>query len=296
LKDAPLRHRLEYAAYRLAGAPLMALPHAAARAAGRPLGDLAWFLDRRHRRVALENLALAYPELPAARRRRLAHACFRHFGRAVTDTLSARRFDLVELCRRTTIEGWDHVLAARRASPSGGFFVMAAHLGLWEHAGHVIGVYGGPLHVIGRPLDNPWLDRELTEARRRYGNHLLAKRGSARRAMRAIAEGEPVGILIDQRVQPQEGIEVPFFGRPARTTPVLARLSLRLAAPVVPIHGFPEPRGRYRVVFEEAILPPAGRGDDEATVRELTARYTAVMEAAIRQRPEQWLWMHRRWR
>lgn len=297
MKHAPIRHRLEAAAVRSLRAGLGLLPHAAARSLGRGLGALAWHLDRRHRRVAVDNLALALPELTAAERLRIARGCFRHFGGALFDTLSAHRFDLVELCRRTTHEDWMPLIAARQAAAPRGVFVMTAHLGMWEHAAHALGGWSGPVHVVGRPLDNPWLDRDLTELRSRFGNRLLTKRGAVRRMIRAIDAGETVALLIDQRVQPQEGIELPFFGRPAWSTPFLASLSLRLGVPVVPGFGFPEPGGRYRVRLREPIHPPPGRADDdEEAVRELTARYLAAMEAEIRLQPEQWLWMHRRWR
>lgn len=297
MKHAPVRHRLEAAAVRSLRAGLERLPHATARALGRGLGDLAWHLDLRHRRVARHNLALAFPELAESERRRIARDCFRHFGGALFDMLSAHRFDLVELCRRTTSEDWMPLLAARQAAAPRGVFVMTAHLGLWEHAAHALGGWGGPVHVVGRPLDNPWLDRDLAELRGRFGSRLLAKRGAVRRMIRAIEAGETVALLIDQRVQPKEGIELPFFGRPAWTTPVLAWLSLRLGVPVVPGFGFPEPGGRYRVAIREPIHPPAGADcDDEEAVRALTARYLAAVEEEIRRRPEQWLWLHRRWR
>ncbi len=296
MKDAPLLHAVEYAAYRVVRAPLVALPHAAARAVGRRLGDLGWWLDGRHRRVALGNLALALPEIPAAERRRLARACFRHFGSAVCESISASRFGLVELCRRLTLEGWDHFETARAAAGERGFFLLTAHFGLWEVAAHAMGAYAGPLSVVGRPLDNPRLDRELAALRGRFGNRLLPKSGAVRGMVRAIQRGELVGILIDQRVQRAQAIDVPFFGHPAWTTPVLARLSRRLAVPVVPVFGYPAPGGRYRVVIRPPVFPGDGAADEEAAVAALTRRYLAVMEDEIRGRPELWLWMHDRWR
>ena len=298
MTQAPVRHRLEAAALRGLRVALARLPHQTSRTLGRGLGDLAWHLDRRHRGIALGNLALALPELPEAERRRIARQCFRHFGGALFDTLSAHRFDLVELCRRTTSEDWMPLIAARQAAAPRGVFVLTAHLGLWEHAAHALGAWGGaPVHVVGRPLDNPWLDRDIAELRGRFGNRLLGKRGAIRRMIRAIDAGDTVALLIDQRVHPQEGIELPFFGRPAWTTPMLAWMSLRLGVPVVPGFGFPEPGGRYRVLVREAIHPPPGGDpDDREAVRRLTARYLAAMEEEIRRRPEQWLWMHRRWR
>ncbi|HEX2254318.1 MAG TPA: lysophospholipid acyltransferase family protein [Thermoanaerobaculia bacterium] len=295
MKDAPLRHRLEYAAYRAVRLPMRLLPHAVARRLGRGLGAVGWVLDRRHRRIALDNLALALPELPAGERRRVARACFHHFGAALTDTLSVTRFDLVELCRRTTIEGWHHVQAAQAAAAPRGFFVATAHFGLWEVAAHALGIYAGPTWVVGRPLDNPHLDRELTRVRSRFGNRLLPKRGALRGILRAIEAGEVVALLTDQRVQPREAIDVPFFGVPAWTTPILARLSLRLQVPVVPGFGYPEPGGRYRFVVHPPVLPPVVEESDEA-VAALTLRYHRVMEDVIRRDPELWLWLHRRWK
>jgi len=300
VKNAPVRHAVEYAAYQGLRQALHLLPHSAARRLGRGVGAVAHALDRRHRKVVLGNLALAYPELAEPERKRLARDCFRHFGAALCDTVSAERFDLVEMCRRIDLSGWENVEAAQAAAAPRGIFAMTAHLGLWEMAAHVFGTYGGALHVIGRPLDNPHLDRHLTEHRRRYGNHLLGKRGAARGMTRALEGGENVALLIDQRVQAHEGIEVPFFGHPALTSPVLAKMSIRLGVPVVPSYCLPAPEGRYRVWFKPPISPPqdAGKDDEERdeAVRRLTARYMAEMEEEIRRSPELWLWMHRRWR
>jgi KDO2-lipid IV(A) lauroyltransferase len=150
------------------------------------------------------------------------------------------------------------------------------------------------MDTVVRPADNPWLDRELRALRERFGNAVIPKRGAARRMLEVLRGGGRVGILIDQRVQEREGIAVPFFGRPALTSPVLARLSLRTGAAVVPITAYPESGGRYRIVVRPAILPPEN-GDDEETVKVLTRRYLEVAEEDIRAHPEMWLWMHRRW-
>lgn len=293
MKDAPVRHRLEYGLFLAARGLLLALPHAAARGVGRRLGDLAWTLSGRRRKVALGNLALAFPEMAPGERRRLARASFRHLGAAACDALSASRFDLSGLCRRLALEGWEHLQAVH--GRPGGFFVLSAHLGCWEIAAHVAGAYFGPMHVVGRPLDNPWLDRRLEADRRRFGNVTLPKRGAARGILRALGEGAMVGILIDQRTRPGEGIPVPFFGRPCLTSPVLARIALRHGTPVVPIFGLPEPGGRYRFVARPAIEPHAEGEGDEA-VAALTRRYLEACEREIRRRPGEWMWMHERWK
>jgi Kdo2-lipid IVA lauroyltransferase/acyltransferase len=290
VKQAPVRHRIEYALYLGLKGLLCALPHPAARAIGRGLGALAHRLDRRHRAVAHANLALALPDLSPAERARLTAECFRHFGGALCDAISSSRFTVEELCRRLTYEGWEHLETAAAAGK--GVFILSAHLGHWEIAALPIGIAKGPLHVVVRPADNPWLDRELTHLRERFGNRVTSKHGAARRMIQVLRDKGWAGILIDQRVQPREAIAVPFFGRPALTTPVLARLSLRTGAPVVAIFAFPEPGGRYRFVAREPIFP-TGEGED--AVARLTERYLALTEEEIRQRPTQWLWMHRRW-
>lgn len=294
-----LRHVLEYLLFLAFQGLVRLLPHRAARPLGRRIGRPAHALFRRHREIARRNLALALPELGEEERARVVRACFEHFGLALLDAASAARFDLVELCRRMDLEGWHHLQEAeRRAREAGtGLFVLSAHLGLWEIAAYPPGIYGGPLHVVGRPLDNPLLDRHLTRARARYGNELIPKRGAVRPMMRVLSGGGRVGILIDQRARPEEGIWVPFFGRPAYTSPVLARMAFRTGAPVVPIFGYPLPDGRYRIVLREPILADEAAGlEGEEAVAELTRRYLAACEEEIRRHPEMWLWMHERWK
>jgi KDO2-lipid IV(A) lauroyltransferase len=294
MKDAPALHAVEYAAFLALKGALRALPHRAARPIGRAVGALGWALDARHRRVAMRNLAIAYPEASPPERRRLARDCFRHFGAVLCDTVSATRFDAVELCARWSIEGWEHLDAAE--SRGRGVLVMSAHLGHWEIAAQPVGLYRGEFHVVGRPADNPWLSRELERARERFGNRALDKRGAARAMLRVLQGRGRLGILIDQRVRLHEGIAVPFFGRDAVTTPVLAKLSLRTGAPVVPIFGFMEPGGRWRLVFREPIEPGADASGGDDAVDALTARYLAVVEREIRSRPAEWLWLHDRWK
>jgi KDO2-lipid IV(A) lauroyltransferase len=294
LKDAPVRHRIEQILYLTLKRFLRALPHEGARSFGRGIGRLAWWLDGRHRRVAERNMELALPEIGPAERRRLVRDCFRHFGAALCDAISSTRFDPVEICRRFTLEGWENLEAAVRRGR--GVFILSAHVGFWELVPPVVALYRGAMSLVVRPADNPHLDHELRALRERFGNEVIPKRGAARRMLERLRAGGRVGILIDQRVQPHEGVAVPFFGRPALTSTVLARLSLRTGAAVVPVAAFPEPDGRYRLIARPAILPPEGGTDDEATVAALTRRYLEVAEEDIRAHPAQWLWMHRRWR
>ncbi len=291
MKNAPLRHRIEYALFRAFHGALGLLPHEAARGVGRGIGRFLWVVLVPRRRVALENLELVHPERPQAERRAIARGSFDHLGEMACDTFSARRLTAEDICARTSIEGWEHLDAAR--AMGNGALLMSAHLGTWEIAAHVIGLYRGGMHVIGRPLDNPWLDRELTAMRTSHGNSAILKRGAARDSMRVLKQKGLVGILIDQRVRPEHGIVVPFMGQPAITSPLLARLALKTGAPVVPIFGHFEPRGRYRVRLLE---PLTCDGHGEEAVAEFTREVLAVVEREIGRDPATWLWLHKRWK
>ncbi|MCH9648526.1 MAG: lysophospholipid acyltransferase family protein [Deltaproteobacteria bacterium] len=299
MKNAPIRHRLEYAAFMGFRGLLRSLPHAAAWRVAESLGTIGHFALPSRRKIALENLRLAFPQDSEQQHRETVRKMFRHLGLAFCDPLSAERFDAVEFCHRLTLEGWRHFQEAQALGK--GVFVMSAHLGCWEAAAQPIGLYGGSMDVVGRPMDNPFLDRALTRLRTRFGNRVLDKRGAARGMMKALRKGGAVGILIDQRSPDhQDAVEVPFFGQPSRTSSVLARLSLRTGAPVVPIFGYPEPGGRYRVVLRPAIGPQAKKAQSEVSlddqILDLTGRYMECVEKEIRDRPELWMWLHRRWR
>ena len=285
------RYALEHGAFLAFWGLVRALPHRHARGAGAALGGLAHRLDARHRRVALANVAAAFPDLAEDARRRLVHDCFRHFGGMLFDRLSMTRFDAEGICRRVSLDGWEHLLRAERQGR--GLLLLTAHLGSWEMLGDPVSIYRGPSYAIARPADNPHLDRQTRRLRERFGVVTINRRGAARRALRALKNGERVWILADQRVHPHEGVELPFLGRPATTSTMAARLALRCGAPAVPIFCYPEPRGRFRIEVRPAI-PPEGSGTGAAAA--LTARYVAATEAEIRRHPEMWLWMHDRWR
>lgn len=294
MKNAPFRHRAEYALYLGFKGLVRVLPHAGAATFGMALGSLAHRLLAERRRVARNNLALALPEVSDTERCRIVRGGFQHLGQAACETISSLRFSTQEYCRRVTLEGWEHLQQAD--SLGRGVLLMAAHLGWWEIGAWSIGLYRGPMHAVVRPLDNPYVNRELVFLRTRFGNELIPKRGAARGMMKVLRGGGRACILIDQRVGSQEGIQVPFFGRPARTSPLLARLSRRSGAPVVPFFGLSEHRGRYRVVFRPPIHPDLSGGSGDQAVQSLTRTYLEVVEREIRKRPELWLWMHDRWK
>ena len=294
MKNAPVRHAVEFGAFALFQGLVRALPHTASRTLGGALGALAGRLDRRRRRIADTNLAAAFPELPAGERLRITRACFRHFGASFCDALSSLRFGGPELLARLELVGWENFERAAEMGRGKGTIVLGSHFGNWEVVPAAIALTVGPMSSVGRRADNPHFDRVIQRLRTRYGNRSLDKRGAVREMFRLLEKGGRLGLLVDQRVRAEEGVDVPFFDRPASTSPIVARLSQRTGAPVVLVFGEELPGGRYRV---EALPPIAApQADAESDEVALTRSYLAVLEERARQRPELWLWLHDRWK
>jgi KDO2-lipid IV(A) lauroyltransferase len=289
-----LRNRVEYAAYRLTRGLTGVLSPSALDHVGNVIGDLFSMTGGRRRRIIDFNLSLAFPEKTETERRQLARQVTRHFARLALDAMRIQRLQPAELLAAVDISGWEHV---ERATALGrGVIFLTAHIGSWEVAALVIGLrVEGGLSVVNRPLDNPLLEVEVDRLRKLYGNRVFGKRNIVREMLRELKNNRAVGILIDQRVPEGQGVEVPFFGHPARTHPILARLCRKTRAPVVPLFVYCDAPGRYSLSIDEPVMVDAvddGERDDVP----LTARFMAVIEEAIRRRPDQWLWYHDRWK
>ena len=282
-----LRNRIEYDTFRIArGLTGLVSPAGLARI-GDGIGDVYSMLGGRRREIIDFNLRLAYPEKSDEERRQLARAVTRHFGRSGLDAIRIQRLRPEELLAAVEIEGWEHV--ERALSYGRGVFFLTAHIGSWEVAALVTGLkLEAGLSVVNRPLDNPYLELELDRLRKLYGNDVFGKRNIAREMLRQLKSGGGVGILIDQRVREDQGVEVPFFGHSAWTHPILARMARKTGAPVVPIFALRKAPGRYSLHYEEPLLVENLTEAEREDVP-LTARYMAVLEAAIRENPDQWL-------
>jgi len=294
-RDTPgnrVRWRVEFAAVKTLAFLLAGLAHPLRLHLGRALGRLAFCVDRRHARVALANVRAAYPDAAASWHRRTARESFAHLGRLLVELLVQDRL-LPRLPRLLEIHGLDRL---RRVGGTGrGYFLLSGHFGSWEWVALHQATLGFPLWMITRPLDNPHLEELLAARRRATGNRVVHKRNAAREMVKAIKHGFGVAIVIDQDFLSPGAHFVPFFGRLAATTPTLGTLACRLGVPVLPVFSYPLPGGRYRVEYEEPIVPPADQ-DREAAARQVTLQATARIEAAIRRHPSAWFWMHNRWR
>lgn len=257
---------------------------------GRTMGRLAWHVVRRERRKALANFAIAFPDWPESRRRDAIRAMFRHFGMSLFEiawlpNLNPRTRDLT-----TDVEGIDHVLEL--IDSGRGVICMTAHCGNWEWLSYVMGSYGRPVYVLQRERDAPEMNAYITELRARSGVRSIDRGSStsARDMIQAIRKGGMLAFVIDQNIR-TDSVKVPFFGRPALTPIGPARFAVRMEAAVVMAVIERRPDGRHLARFLEPIY--CKRDDDPV---ELTAHLTKIVEEQIRHAPEQWVWMHDRWR
>lgn len=288
-----IRHRLEALGFGLVLAAGGVLPRRAMLRLGAFAGEVGYRFDGRHRRIALENIALAYGgEIEGADARSLVRNCWRHFGRITFDMLACSRYEPERLRKLVDYQGLEHVRAAYERGQ--GVLVFSGHFGHWELTALMQGYEGLPLAMVTRPLDNPHLERLLARVRGRSGNRVVHKRNAVREILRAVRQRIGVAIVIDQDAR-RDGIFVPFFGHPASTTRTLALVALRTEAAIVPTFSVPRDDGGYTIHYEPPLEFPR-TGDREADVERLTALCTGVIERWVRQHPELWLWMHRRWK
>jgi KDO2-lipid IV(A) lauroyltransferase len=287
------RFLFEAAVFRFLLAVSRLLPRGALLGLGALAGRLGAIVDRRHRRIAEENLRRAYGgTLAQDEITRIVTHCWSHFGSVLMDSLAFPRFSAQSHGSLVRYRGLEHIRGAYARGK--GVLLFSGHYGHWELVALMQGYLGLPLALVTRPLDNPYLERMLADLRARSGNVIIHKRRAVREMVRALHAGSGVAIVIDQDAR-EGGVFVPFFGIPASTTPTLALLALRTGAAVVPVFSTPEPDGAYEITYGPEVQVNV-TGDRDADVVRLTAACTSVLEQWVRRRPELWLWMHRRWK
>jgi KDO2-lipid IV(A) lauroyltransferase len=289
-----MRRKLEYAAAWPFIKILGILPRPLSRAFAIGLAWMFYLLHVRLRQVGMRNLAMALPETSLADRKRILRGVFTSLGR-----------QLAELCQfpRYTPENVDEVVVYdglenyERAYARGkGVLFLTAHFGGWELSAFAHSLHGHWLHIVMRPMDNPYLNRMIEHYRTMHGNKTVAKDDFVRGLLAAMKAGETVGILMDTNMTPPQGVFVDFFGIAACTASGLARIALRTDAAVVP--GFTiwdKAVGKYRLRFDPA-LELIRTGDLEKDIVANAQMFTKVIEKYVRQYPDQWLWVHRRWK
>jgi len=285
---------IEYAPVWLVVRTLGVLPRPLARGIGISISHAVYRLHARLRRVGQRNLELAFPDMTGAERDRILRGVFTTLGRQLADFTHLPRLTKDNVSSLVIYKGLENYVAAQQLGK--GVLFVTAHMGGWELGSYAHALYGHPIKIVVRGLDNQPLNRFVERWRTRSGNQTFDKDDFARGLISAMRAGETVGILMDTNMTPPQGVFVPFFGRQAYTASGLARVALHTGAAVVP--GFTiwdETQRKYVIHFDPA-LPLVRTGNDEADVVANTAAFTAVIEKYVRQFPEQWLWVHRRWK
>ncbi|HEX3820287.1 MAG TPA: lysophospholipid acyltransferase family protein [Candidatus Sulfotelmatobacter sp.] len=289
-----MRRKLEYAAAWPFIKILGLLPRPLSRALSIFLFQAVYLLHVRLRRVGMRNLAMAFPEKSGKDRARILRGEFKSLGRELAELCQLPRYTLENVEQVVVYDGlenYENAFARKK-----GVLFLTAHFGGWELSAFVHSLHGHWLHVVMRPMDNPYLDRLIQSYRTMHGNKAVNKDDFIRGLLAAMKAGEVVGILMDTNMTPPQGIFVNFFEIPACTASGIARIALRTDAAVVPAFTiWDEALKKYRLRFDPA-LDLIRTGDQEADIAANTQLFTKVIEDYVRKYPDQWLWVHRRWK
>ncbi len=288
-----MRYRLEYALAWVLLKLVGALPRPLARAAGITIAWIVFFLHRKLRRVGMRNLQLAFPEKSRRERKKILRGVFTSLGRQVAEVCLFPKYTRENVGKTVVYEGFENF--ERALARGKGVLFLTAHLGAWELSAFAHSLYGYPLNIVMRPLDNPYLDRLTCEYRTMHGNKAVDK-DFARGLIAAMRKGETVGVLMDTNMIASQGVFVDFFGIQACTASGVARVALKTDAAVVPGFTIWDPAlNKYRLRFDAAVKL-VRTGNTESDVVANTALFTKIIEDYVRRYPDQWLWVHRRWK
>ncbi|HYK36379.1 lysophospholipid acyltransferase family protein [Alloacidobacterium sp.] len=289
-----MQENLEFAVVWMLVRLLGLLPRSIARPVGAAIGWLAFRIVPRLRSVGLRNLTLAFPEWPDRQRRETLRLLYRNLGWLMAEFCQMPKYTRENSRAFLRYEGLEHYLDARAKGK--GVLIVTGHLGAWELSSFYHSLMGYPMSMVIRRLDNARVDNLVNHIRCLHGNRVLHKDDFARGLLGAMRAGETVGILMDTNMTPPQGVFVPYFGKVACTASGLARVALKTGATVLP--GFmlwEKAEQKYVLHFgEEIVLDRTGNNEADAVTN--TAKCTAAIEAYVRRYPDQWLWVHRRWK
>ncbi len=289
---------LEYAAVRALLGLLGVLPRKAAVRASMLLTAAAYHLLGGLRRVAATNLDIAFPEKTEVERTQLAKGAFRNLGRVLGEMSQFPKAtsESLEKLIEFQIDPALYDEYQWLKSEGRGVIIVSPHLGNWEVLVFGWATFDSPMSYLARPLDNPLIEKLTVDLRTKFGNRPINKTNAVMTAARVLREEGLLGILADVNAHPKEGVFVPFFGVPACTSSGPALLAMRTNSAILPMCGaWDEKKGHYVGVHGELIYP-ASTGDRQVDVTSTTAAFTAEVEKLVRRFPDQWLWIHKRWK
>lgn len=289
-----MKETLEYFLVLCVARGLGWLPRPVARLLGAAVGRVVYWIASRLRRTGLRNLELAMPDMSLQQRQKTLQLLYRNLGWQLAEFCRMERYTAANTANWIRYEGLERFLEAEARGK--GVLILTGHLGAWELSSFYHSLMGHPMGIVIRRLDNRVLDGFVNRIRCLHGNRVLHKDDFARGLITAMRQGETVGILMDTNMTPPQGIFVDFFGTAACTASGLARVALKTGAAVVP--GFllwEAAEERYVLHFGEQIEIEETQ-DSESDIVALTQACTRVIESWVRRYPDQWLWIHRRWK
>jgi len=288
------RERFEYVAMRLLVSAIGILPRRLARGLCISLSHLVRLIHRKLWRVGLRNLEIAFPKMSLRERKQILRRVYTGMGRHLAEFCLFPRYTPENADRIVIYEGFESFDRARRAGK--GVLLLTGHFGAWEIGSFYHSLKGNPMKIVVRDLDNPLVDSLVKRYRTMHGNETIDNREFLRGLLSAMRGNETVGILMDTNMTPPQGVFVDFFGVPACTAAGMARVAMKTGATVVPAYTIWDAGlKKFKVCFDPP-LETANTGDSATDVITNTARYNAALEAIVRRHPDQWLWVHRRWK
>jgi KDO2-lipid IV(A) lauroyltransferase len=289
-----MRRKLEYFAVLVLIRVVGLLPRRPARRIGAMIGALAFLALPRLQRVGYRNLQIAFPNHSRAEHTAILRAEYRSLGWQLAEFCQMRKYTPENTSGFLRYDGLSHYLAARDAGQ--GVLILTGHLGAWELSSFYHSLMGYPMSMVIRRLDNELVDHLVNGIRCQHGNKVVHKDDFARGLISAMRLGETVGILMDTNMTPPQGVFVDFFGTAACTASGMARVALKTGAAVLPGFLLWEESSQSYVLHFGPQLELIRGEDNEADIVANTALFTRVLEGYIRQYPQQWLWLHRRWK
>lgn len=289
-----MRERCEYAVAWAVLKFLGVLPRSVARWVAARLAAFLFRLRPVWRQIALVNLQLAFPGWMESEREKVVRAMVCNLGWAAAEFAHLPRYTRENIADVIELEDFENFAAAERQG--NGVLFLTGHMGAWELKPFAHAIYHRPIHFVVRPIDNPRVDVLVNRYRSLSGNTPIEKKQSARAILRVLRQGGVVGILADQNAALEDSVFVDFLGTPAATTTGIARIARHTGAAVVPVYSYWDAALRkYRLRYEPALLLPRTE-DEEADVRNYTALFNEILGGYIRRFPDQWFWVHRRWK
>jgi len=300
-----LRIRFEYMLTRYATLFMESLPFELAWLMGRTVGFLTYVFDFRHRRVGERNLRRVYPEMTDREIRSMLLRVYDHLGKVTVEMVRAPRMfgkaakkvntngSLNGVSRYLTLKNFERVREV--CSKGRGAIFVTAHLGNWEFSGSAMALLGIPLYSVARTMDNPLLDKYITKLREIRGQKILKKHGSIRQALTLLRSGHRLGIVVDQNA-PVDNVFVDFLGKKAAVVRGVASLAVKTGCVILPGYSYRTNNSPHHVVVAGTPIEVPEEGNREEKIYKITQQYCGMIEGWIKEHPEQWLWIHNRWK